>query len=404
MFLYSDFMALTLYRRHQPTVKKGKSVVCAFTGTPAMNKCHCPIWAVGTVEGGDYLRRTTKCRTIAQAQIVADRWEKAGGVLDAPAAQWTIKDALANYAAKRKCGPLRLDDTTSFLEKFEVFCKSNSYKTAGEITDKCLEAFLASDPVWSKSKERRKTLHAFMNFLIRSKAIKTNPVKELEKLMDNHTPTDYLRKHELDPILEALASDQERPRLDYVGPAYAHAYIYLLRWTGMRPGDGLRIGPNNLEKNAKGQNQIRFVQSKTQGRGKTKGLMVMRIPDKLVTFLQVLTPKSPTSYFMKPAKLDGLEKEAAAKKLAEHVKQTERLYDRRLKWAQKKAGVTRHTHLQMLRDTFAIELILKGYQIDYISKLLGHENVAITIKYYLQWVEERRLMMDDTIPAMWDDN
>lgn len=47
-----------------------------------------------------------------------------------------------------------------------------------------------------------------------------------------------------------------------------------------------------------------------------------------------------------------------------------------------------HTH--MLRDTFAVELLLEGVPLDEVSKLLTHKSIAITEKHYAPWVKARR--------------
>lgn len=352
------------------------------------------MWVEGTLEG-KYIRQSLKTSQWDAGERIIDGWKESGKVVSA-ASGWTIVESIQKYFEKAKSGVRRTEDNRSFLGKFELFCDKHNYTSVGEIDADCLGLFLDSNPVWSESLECRRRLKAFMNFLVRSKMMKTNPIKELERLKTKRRITDYVRRNELDLILAALASDQERPRLDYVGPAYAHAYVYLLRWSGLRAGDALRIGPSNFEKNIKGHTILRIIQSKT-------GLpLVVRVRDDLPVLLNSLELKGPTSYFMKPCRgLEGLNKKQAAKKEEKHIRNVVQTYDRRLKWAVKAAGVTRHIHLHMLRDTFAIELILAGRPIDYISKQLGHENVAMTIKHYLPWVEERKQMMDDTAPEYW---
>jgi len=43
----------------------------------------------------------------------------------------------------------------------------------------------------------------------------------------------------------------------------------------------------------------------------------------------------------------------------------------------------------MLRDTFAVELLLKGMPLENVSKLLTHESTNITEMYYAPWVKKR---------------
>ena len=55
----------------------------------------------------------------------------------------------------------------------------------------------------------------------------------------------------------------------------------------------------------------------------------------------------------------------------------------------------------MLRDTFAVEMLLAGVPLEKVSKLLAHESVTITEKYYAKWTASRRQQLeDDAVAAM----
>ena len=51
-----------------------------------------------------------------------------------------------------------------------------------------------------------------------------------------------------------------------------------------------------------------------------------------------------------------------------------------------KAAGLPNAHPHMLRDTFAVEMLLAGVPIDQVSILLGHSSVKITEKHYSPWV------------------
>ena len=44
-------------------------------------------------------------------------------------------------------------------------------------------------------------------------------------------------------------------------------------------------------------------------------------------------------------------------------------------------------HIHRFRDTFAVRLLEKGVSIETVSVLLGHSNIAITLKHYRPWVK-----------------
>jgi site-specific recombinase XerD len=55
----------------------------------------------------------------------------------------------------------------------------------------------------------------------------------------------------------------------------------------------------------------------------------------------------------------------------------------------------------MLRDMFAVEMLLAGVPLEKVSKLLTHESVTMTERYYAKWTASRRQQLEDeTIAAM----
>jgi integrase/recombinase XerD len=44
----------------------------------------------------------------------------------------------------------------------------------------------------------------------------------------------------------------------------------------------------------------------------------------------------------------------------------------------------------MLRDTYAVEMLLAGVSLEDVSRLPTHESIKTTEKYYAHWVKARR--------------
>jgi integrase/recombinase XerD len=59
---------------------------------------------------------------------------------------------------------------------------------------------------------------------------------------------------------------------------------------------------------------------------------------------------------------------------------------RLFKWAK----LDKRAHPHMLRDTFAVELLLAGVPIDQVSILLGHAGVKTTERHYAPFVKARQ--------------
>jgi integrase len=66
----------------------------------------------------------------------------------------------------------------------------------------------------------------------------------------------------------------------------------------------------------------------------------------------------------------------------------------------KAAGIA-HAHPHMLRDTFAVEMLVAGVPLDQVSILLGHSSVKITEKHYLPWVKSRQDQLTHSVRKAW---
>jgi integrase len=58
-------------------------------------------------------------------------------------------------------------------------------------------------------------------------------------------------------------------------------------------------------------------------------------------------------------------------------------------------------HAHRFRDTFAVELLLKGVPIDQVAVLLGHSSVKITAKHYSPWVKARQEQLEAAVREAW---
>ena len=65
------------------------------------------------------------------------------------------------------------------------------------------------------------------------------------------------------------------------------------------------------------------------------------------------------------------------------------------------AGIA-NGHPHRFRDTFAVDLLLRGVAIDQVSVLLGHSSVKITERYYLAFVAARRKQIADAVRRAWE--
>ena len=76
-------------------------------------------------------------------------------------------------------------------------------------------------------------------------------------------------------------------------------------------------------------------------------------------------------------------------------------FERTLKSMFAKAGIA-NGHAHRFRDTFAVELLLKGVPMDVVSVLLGHSSIKITEKHYAPWVKARQEQLEQHVMKTWD--
>jgi site-specific recombinase XerD len=53
----------------------------------------------------------------------------------------------------------------------------------------------------------------------------------------------------------------------------------------------------------------------------------------------------------------------------------------------------------MLRDTYAVEMLLAGVALEDVSKLLTHASVRTTEKHYAPWVRARKQQLENKAVA-----
>jgi site-specific recombinase XerD len=58
-------------------------------------------------------------------------------------------------------------------------------------------------------------------------------------------------------------------------------------------------------------------------------------------------------------------------------------------------------HPHQLRDSFAVTMLEKGVPLEDVSKMLGHDSIRTTERYYAKWVKSRQDRLDSLVVATW---
>lgn len=157
--------------------------------------------------------------------------------------------------------------------------------------------------------------------------------------------------------------------------------IFLVqRWTGLRTIDVAKLSRSSLVGNR--------LQLKTQ---KTKADFDRILPDDVAEALRGV-PKRPgihPHYFFWSGNSNH---QTLTKRWTDRVRLLSKLLSFR-----DEHGNPLPFHSQMLRDTFAVEMLLAGVPLEDVSRLLTHKSVRVTEKYYARWVKSREQQLEQKL-------
>jgi integrase/recombinase XerD len=348
---------LTLYRRH--------SLDCGRKDR-YWRRCQCAMWVEGTLDR-EYMRKSLHTQSWERAQTIIGEWERAGKNIT-KAVIPTIGDAADKYIADcidRNFSQLTVKQHTQFLARFGAWCQANNYQTIGEIDTEAIRDWFAAHPKHQASTRftGRMKLSAFFNFCKRQKWIKEDPVKGLGKLIVRANQTDYLEPDELQQLLAHIEETD------------TYALVLLMRWSGLRITDALSLERRRIDKDG----MLFLYQSKT---GTPVQVPLPKIVTDALTNLKVVGKH----YLI----YDGQDPYNMGVKHRNRITKAAGL-----------AKLTKRVHPHMLRDTFAIELLLKGVPLDQVSILLGHKSIKTTEKHYAPFVKARQEQLNQSVRLAW---
>jgi site-specific recombinase XerD len=226
-------------------------------------------------------------------------------------------------------------------------------------------------------RKRQERLRSFFRYCIRHRWISYNVAADLERIQAKTPPKLPLTCEQFAAAVAAVEHYHPRGRDSQWRKMRAQAMLLLLRWSGLRIGDAAKLERSALTESG----SLRLTMQKTG-----EPVYVPLRPD-LVTLLRELpNPSNPRYFFWNgngPSAGPGIR------------------WWRTLKTIFKAAGLPTCTP-HMLRDTFAVEMLLAGVPIDQVAMLLGHSSVKITEKHYLPWVRARQQQLEDSVRKAWN--
>ena len=222
-----------------------------------------------------------------------------------------------------------------------------------EIDDGLLRAWRES---WTVAPSTQRTklqrLKAFFRFAVKSGWLQESPAAHIQAPKVDSPPTMPLSRSEVRALVRA-SDGQDRER----------ALLLLLRYSGLAIRDAATLAREALD-----GDQL------TLRRAKSGELVLCALPPLVVDALDGIAipgkrhffwtgtsrPETVTKYWR--ARLQKIAKQANVEEFKPH----------------------------RLRDTFAVELLLRGVSMQDVSALLGHSSIQTTERYYAPWNRARR--------------
>lgn len=221
----------------------------------------------------------------------------------------------------------------------------------------------------------RSCLHILFEDAISDDIIQVNPIKKAMKLRETEDP---IRK--ITP-LQPFSKDEIKAILDVLDGSEKNL-IATLFYTGMRAGELIGLKWKYVDFN---NNKIFVKEQMTHGVQKTS--LKSKNSNRAIPIITVLQPYIQLQYLLTGKQSDYV---FLAKRTGEPYKDARRVRSRIWLKAMEKSKVP-YRNLHQTRGTFISTLISNGEDINYVSKIAGHENVKITLENYSEYIPVKNL-------------
>jgi len=301
----------------------------------------------------------------------------------------------------KKPGDTSIEAYRSTTRKILRWAESVNIVNVRDVTLDALDLWRASWSPDSEKPENRLALTTQAALLTRVKAffkwatameyVQRNPALILKAITPDESETWPLTPKQFDELLAAThkLDTEARYKSAKVGQ-HLRAIFLVQRWTGLRVGDVLILPKSALQ-----GCRLAAVIRKKRNRKPTAARVECIVPDHVADALASLPLRKEehSDYFF------------WSKTCSEEInvnkwlRKIDRLNDY-LSFVDE-AGKPMRFKSHMLRDTFAVEFLLAGIPLETVSKLLTHESVTMTERYYDKWTSARRQKLEDeTVAAL----
>jgi integrase/recombinase XerD len=358
---------LSLYRRHLSTCGQKSR---------RFRRCSCPVWVQGTL-GGEEIRKSLDLTSWDAAEKILFAWKEAGKIGAEGKKAVLLHEASEKYLrdAATRLKPSTVDLYKRGQKHLLAWCDEKKVLTVPDLSIEKLREYRETwtcKPVTSARRIDR--LKMFLGFCMDSGWIKTNPAKMLKAPETRTVGKAPFTSEELEAIFEACGALVTRGTWGKENVKRVRAFIYILRYTGLRISDAAGLKVSNVRAGK--------VLLRTE---KTGTLVWIPIPDFVVQVLEEV-PRVSNFYFQ-----TGRAK----------AKTVRGGWDRSIRTILKLAKVD-HGSAHSFRSTLAVDLLNKGVAVEMVATILGN-SPAVVIKHYAPYVASRQIALESAIRNIWEE-
>lgn len=281
-----------------------------------------------------------------------------------------VAEAVSDFmsdAERRGLGWETLRKYRRLLDDLVTYAKSLGVDRVDGFSVEDLRRFASSrGRAVSTGRVELERLSSFFKFCEGSGWARRNPVAQIKRPTVKLRPTEPFTAAEIVDILAAAVDPKDR------------AFLLLGRYSGLRISDVATLGVDRIDEEGR---LLLYTQ-------KTGQPVHLPLPPAVLQALRSVRKVSEHFYFWS----GDSRPDAVARSWSNRLR---KLFD---------ASGVKGAHFHRLRDTFAVELLLKGTPIEEVAIMLGHSSIRITEKHYSPWVKARQQRLEGHVRSAWVDD
>lgn len=204
-----------------------------------------------------------------------------------------------------------------------------------------------------------RNVSASFNLALKWKLLLNNPAKDVTRLKELQREKNIFEQEELNKLIETI----DKPAIRIL--------VMFGYYTGGRLSELLNLQWNDIDL----KRNVITIRNKETFKTKTGKIRKIPISNKLRFVIKNMQFTSSEDYLFKTSKEKPYSKDYAGEIVRRAIR---------------KAGLPQQLHFHCLRHTFITELLRKGVNIYYVSKLAGHSNISTTMGYIHTDTEDYR--------------